>query len=199
MSDDIIENIFVFNNTLITLKTEKHFESVVSCKNETKEIKLGVNEYQPTKKTTLASNESIAITIALECSLYSTHLNISKYDIVKLTEKPLDFLNEDKNTFDFFLKNNSIEDKFKHVVISFEEDYTTKEKGEIVNMFHKAFIMKKDVTHKEMENLQNGKTILDKLIDFARKEMSLVVGFVTVLIILLIVSIFVCITINRKK
>ena len=117
MSDDIIENIFVFNNTHITLKTEKHFESVVSCKKETKEIKLGVNEYQPTKKTTLASNESIAITIALECSLYSTHLNISKYDIVKLTEKPLDFLNEDKNTFDFFLKNTSIEDKLKHVVI----------------------------------------------------------------------------------
>ena len=160
---------------------------------------MGVNEYQPTKKTTLASNESIAITIALECSLYSTHLNISKYDIVKLTEKPLDFLNEDKNTFDFFLKNNSIEDKFKHVVISFEEDYTTKEKGELEHIFHKAFIMKKDVTHKEMENLQNGKTILDKLIDFARKEMSLVVGFVTVLVILLIVSIFVCITINRKK
>ena len=65
--------------------------------------------------------------------------------------------------------------------------------------FNEAFIMKKDVTHKEMENLQNGKTILDKLIDFARKEMSLVVGFVTVLVILLIVSIFVCITINRKK
>ena len=66
-------------------------------------------------------------------------------------------------------------------------------------MFHKAFIMKNDMTHKEIENLQNGKTILDKLIDFARKEMSLVVGFVTVLVILLIVSIFVCITINRKK
>ena len=117
MSDDIIEKISLFNDTQITLKTEKHFESVLSCKNETKEIKLGVNEYEPTEKTTLASNESILIKKALECSLYSTHLNISKYDIVKLTEKPLDFLNEDKNKFDFFLKNTSIEDKFKHVVI----------------------------------------------------------------------------------